>query len=244
MHLCRPLLAHMKIEDKFMPYYRRVQEHAKKQRHRQLPFLSVSKQPSIRPPIPDPRDKLGLMKIDLAREMNVKTGDRVQVLFGSEKGKQGVITRLVQDGKNTVIVSGINLKRSFWHPEPGPGRPSIVSVECPIHITNVVLLDPVTKQPTRVKRRYMMNGECVRISKVSGSAMPDPVPVGMSERELLWAKHESQALVKEKARRGPLKEDVFGNRDHFKTLVRIVKGQAAKPGGSAAAEQSAAGDPW
>merc|ERR1719391_1467552 len=122
--------------------------------------------------------------------MNVLVGDRVRVLFGSEKGREGVVSRIDVE-KNQVIVSGINLKRSFWHPEPGPGKPSIVSVECPIHITNVVLLDPVTKQPPRVKRRYMMDGECVRISKVSGSAMPEPVPVGVSEREVLWAKHVS-----------------------------------------------------
>merc|ERR1719356_101925 len=154
--------------------------------------------------------------------MNVMVGDRVQVLFGSEKGKQSIITR-IDRGQNQVIVSGVNLKRSFWHPEPGPGKPSIVSVECPIHITNVILLDPVTKQPTRVKRRYMMNGECVRISKVSGSAMPEPVPVGVSEREVLWAKHVSNNAEQEKTRRGPMKEDVFGNRDHFKTLVRIVR---------------------
>merc|ERR1719356_1121604 len=137
--------------------------------------------------------------------MNVMVGDRVQVLFGSEKGKQSIITRIIEK-KNQVIVKGVNMKRSFWHPEPGPGKPSIVSVECPIHITNVILLDPVTKQPTRVKRRFMMNGECVRISKVSGSAMPEPVPVGVSEREVLWARHESEALVKDKARRGPPKE--------------------------------------
>jgi len=232
----------IRIQDSFLPYYRRIQEHAKKERYRQMPFLEVNKENSFRPPIPDPRDKKHLVKVDLAREMNVKVGDRVKVLFGSEKGRQGVISRIFRD-TNQVIVSGINLKRSFWHPEPGPGKPSIVSVECPIHITNVVLLDPVTKQATRVKRRYTMTGECVRISKVSGAAMPTPVPIGPSEREELWAKHEAQALVQEKSRRGPPKEDVFGNREHFKTLVRIVRGQQDMQSQDAKARQSAA-DLW
>merc|ERR1711957_1067333 len=120
-------------------------------------------------------------------------------------------------------MGGGNMKRSFWHPEPGPGKPSIVSVETPIHITNVILLDPVTKQPTRVKRRYMMNGECVRISKVSGSAMPSPVPVGVSEREELWTKHKQQTMLEDRARRGPPKEDILGNKEHFKTLVHIMR---------------------
>eukprot|EP00439_Symbiodinium_sp_Y106_P053497 s2048_g7.t1 len=115
----------------------------------------------------------------------------------------------------------------FWHPDPGPGKPSIVSVECPIHITNVVLVDPVTKQPTRVKRRYMMNGEDVRISKVSGCAMPEPVAVGLNEREVLWKQHEEGVLRQAKERRGPPKEDIFGNKEHFKTLVRLVRERRA-----------------
>merc|ERR1711918_178414 len=106
--------------------------------------------------------------------MNIMVGDRVQVLYGSEKGKLGVIGRIFRE-KNQVLVTGVNMKRSFWHPEPGPGRPSIVSVECPIHVTNVVLIDPVTKQPTRVKRRYMMDGECVHIEGLWGrDARPRP----------------------------------------------------------------------
>merc|ERR1711920_649689 len=166
--------------------------------------------------------KRRMVKVDLAREMNVQVGDRVRILFGAEKGKEGIVGR-INAAKNQVIVTGVNLRRSFWHPEPGPKKPSIISVEAPIHITNVVLIDPVTKQPTRVKRRYMMNGEEVRISKVSGSAMPAPIPVGINEREVLWAKHQEQALETDKSRRGPLKEEVFGSREHFKTLVRIVR---------------------
>lgn len=224
MQRCLALLApHLKprVEGGFVPFFRRIQEDEKKKRYRQLPFLDISKDPSKWKAPPDPRERR-LVKVDLAREMNIKVGDRVRVLYGSEKGKMGVIGRIDVD-KNQVIVTGVNLKRSFWHPEPGPGKPSIATVECPIHVTNVVLLDPVTKQPTRVKRRYMMNGESVRISKVSGCAMPDPVPVGINEREVLWKKHEESVLREQKARRGPIKEDVFGNKAHFKTLVRLVR---------------------
>merc|ERR1740129_414993 len=99
---------------------------------------------------------------------------------------------------------------------------------------NVVLLDPVTKQPTRVKRRIMMHGESVRVSKVSGAAMPDPVPVGVNEREELWAQ--------DKSRRGPPKEDVFGNREYFKSLVRIVNdAKHARESRSARGDPTAAG---
>jgi len=225
MAMRRSLTLLVKFQGEYKPFFRRIQDEAKRKRYRQPPFLEVSKEPRMRPPMPDPRAKR-LTKVDLAHEMGIYVGDKVQVLYGSQKGKLGVIQRIHAD-KNQVIVTGVNLKRSFWHPEPGPGRPSIISVECPIHVTNVVLLDPVTKQPTRVKRRYTMTGECVRISKISGCAMPAPVPVGPNEREELWAKHEEKALVQDKARRGPLKENIFGNREHFKALVGILRTKQA-----------------
>eukprot|EP00930_Biecheleria_cincta_P029481 TRINITY_DN20507_c0_g1_i1.p1 TRINITY_DN20507_c0_g1~~TRINITY_DN20507_c0_g1_i1.p1 ORF type:complete len:254 (-),score=49.27 TRINITY_DN20507_c0_g1_i1:193-954(-) len=240
MQRCLALFApHLKprVEGGFVPFFRRIQEEEKKKRYRQLPFLDISKDPSKWKAPPDPRDRR-LVKVDLAREMNIKVGDRVRVLYGSEKGKMGVIGRIDAD-KNQVIVTGVNLKRSFWHPEPGPGKPSIATVECPIHVTNVVLLDPVTKQPTRVKRRYMMNGESVRISKVSGCAMPDPVPVGINEREVLWKKHEESVLREQKARRGPIKEDVFGNKAHFQTLVRLVRDRRLAAAAEAESRQGA-----
>ncbi|CAE7537048.1 rplX [Symbiodinium sp. KB8] len=227
--ICCANAKHLKprIKGGIMPFYQRIRQEETARRYRQLPFLSVSKEPSKWPAPPDPRDvDRRLCKLDLAREMNIKVGDRVRVLYGSEKGKHGVISRIIRD-KNQVIVSGVSLKRSFWHPDPGPGKPSIVSVECPIHITNVVLVDPVTKQPTRVKRRYMMNGEGVRISKVSGCAMPEPVAVGLNEREVLWKQHEEGVLRQTKERRGPPKEDIFGNKEHFKTLVRLVRERRA-----------------
>ena len=59
----------------------------------------------------------------------------------------------------------------------------------------------------------MMNGEGTRISKASGCAMPSPVPVTANERELLWKKHEETVLRSAKERRGPPKEDIFGNKE-------------------------------
>ncbi|CAJ1365687.1 unnamed protein product [Effrenium voratum] len=212
-----------RIKGGVIPFHQRIRQEETERRYRQLPFLSISKEPSKWPSPPDPRDTdRRLCKLDLAQLMNIMVGDRVRVLYGSEKGKYGVISRILRD-KNQVIVNGVSLKRGFWHPEPGPGKPNLVTVECPIHVTNVTLVDPVTKQPTRVKRRYTMNGEGVRISKVSGCAMPEPVPVGPNERELLWKKHEEQVLRQAKERRGPPKEDIFGNKEHFKTLVRLVR---------------------
>eukprot|EP00928_Gymnodinium_smaydae_P025476 TRINITY_DN20271_c0_g3_i1.p2 TRINITY_DN20271_c0_g3~~TRINITY_DN20271_c0_g3_i1.p2 ORF type:complete len:242 (+),score=48.10 TRINITY_DN20271_c0_g3_i1:85-810(+) len=235
LRLSVPLLVKRQVKSHgdYIPYNRIVEQIGKQDRFRQVPFLEASKVPSMRPPLPDPR-KRRLVKVDLAKLMAIKVGDRVQILYGSEKGTRGIVSRIDRE-KNQVIVRGANLKRSFWHPMPAPGRPSIVSVECPIHITNVVLLDPVTGEPTRVKRRYTMNGECVRVSKVSGSAMPDPVPVGPNEREELLRKHQEDWLVQAKERRGPPKHDYFGDRDYFKSLVRVARDYRQKPTGTPAA---------
>lgn len=238
----RPVrLGATKILGEPKPFFQRIQDQAHKERNRQLPFLTVNKANSWRPPIPDPRNKR-IVKVDMAREFNLVVGDRVKVLFGPEKGSLGIVGRIWHD-KNQVLVTGINTKRTFWHPEPGPGKPSLMTVEAPIHITNVVLVDPVTKNPTRVKRRYMMNGEMVRISKVSGCAMPAPVPVGVNEREALWAKFREQSLEKDKMRRGPLKEDVFGAKEHFKTLVRIFRQSRERDAATAAAARASLGGP-
>mmetsp|Transcript_45043 Transcript_45043/g.104345 ORF Transcript_45043/g.104345 Transcript_45043/m.104345 type:complete len:249 (+) Transcript_45043:50-796(+) len=205
----------------YIPYFRRVKGHWHDKRKVKR-FLEDSKEPSTRPPLPDPRKKKSLVKVDLAKIMSIEVGDRVRVLYGSDKGKEGVVARILVE-KNQVVVDGINMKRSFWHPEPGPGKPSLLSVECPVHITNVCLLDPVTKRPTRVKCRYMMNGERVRISKMSGCAMPAPVPVKPSERLELWQKHIENKAATVKLAQGAMKEDVFGNKEHFRMLVQIMR---------------------
>ncbi|CAK0853077.1 unnamed protein product, partial [Prorocentrum cordatum] len=188
-----------------------------------------------------------------------QVGDRVRVLFGQEKGKLGIVGRVISE-KNQVVVTGVNLARSFWHPEPGPGKPSIVSVECPIHAacpandpprgspaTPAGSLTPAAVPPaplgrhgragrrgnsskaTRIKRRYMMDGTCVRISKVSGSAMPAPVPVGVNEREQLYALHEAKWLREDKSRRGPPKEDFFGNKSPPALPFRDCSFEGADP---------------
>jgi large subunit ribosomal protein L24 len=121
--------------------------------------------------------------IDMAKAFNIVKGDLVQVLYGRDSGNTGVVSQILRQ-TNQVVVTGCNIVRSYRPSEAerqmNPTLPSQIAVEAPIHVTNVVPLDPVTKKPTRIKRRYSMSGDCVRISKVSGSAMPDPVPVSSS----------------------------------------------------------------
>ena len=76
--------------------------------------------------------------------MNFKTGDKVVVITGKDKGKEGTITKILRD-ENKVIVEGINIAKK--HVKPQGNQPgSIVEVEAPIHASNVMILDPKTKK--------------------------------------------------------------------------------------------------
>jgi len=152
----------------------------------------------------------------MAREMNIECGDRVQVLYGRDQGKQGIIRHMLRK-KNQVIVTGMNMKQTFWSKDAA--GPSLTTVEMPIHITNVALLDPIIKKPTRVKRRYTMFGEGVRISKLSGSAMPEPSVVTDHPRDAAWKLRQCSKLPKPV--RGPLKDEVKDKR-HWQMLQRLA----------------------
>lgn len=83
--------------------------------------------------------------------MRLKTGDVVQVMAGDDKGTRGKIARVIND-KNKIVVEGVNrvykhVKRG--HPKaPQGGR---LSIEMPIHASNVMLIDPQTDKPTRTR---------------------------------------------------------------------------------------------
>eukprot|EP00397_Hematodinium_sp_SG-2012_P046534 GEMP01052612.1.p1 GENE.GEMP01052612.1~~GEMP01052612.1.p1 ORF type:complete len:214 (+),score=38.10 GEMP01052612.1:194-835(+) len=183
-------------------------------------FLHVSKEPSKPKPIQDQR-RVGV-HIDLAREMNIRKGDLVQVLHGRDQGNQGVIRHIMKK-KNQVIVTGMNMKKTFWSPKAE--GPSLTTIEMPIHVTNVALIDPVIKKPTRVKRRYTMNGEGVRISKLSGCAMPEPSVVTDHANDVAWKLRQNVMKI-DKAYRGPLKDEVKDKR-HWQMLQRVAASGSA-----------------
>ena len=96
--------------------------------------------------------------------MKLKTGDKVVVVAGSNKGREGKITKIL-DSK--VIVEGVNIVKKHLKPKNNNGTGEIVEVEAPIHASNVMLLDPKTKKPTKVKIEKDSKGKKIRISKKS-----------------------------------------------------------------------------
>ncbi len=96
--------------------------------------------------------------------MKLKTGDKVVVISGANKGKEGKITKVLD---NKVIVEGVNVAKKHLKPKNNNGTGEIVEVERPIHASNVMLVDPKTKKPTRIKIDFDKNGKKIRISKKS-----------------------------------------------------------------------------
>ncbi len=94
----------------------------------------------------------------------LKTGDKVVVVSGSNKGKEGKILKVLED---KVLVEGINIVKKHLKPKNNNGNGEIVETEAPIHKSNIMLVDPKTKKPTKVKIDTDNKGKKVRISKKS-----------------------------------------------------------------------------
>ncbi|MFT8363519.1 MAG: 50S ribosomal protein L24 [Sporolactobacillus sp.] len=101
--------------------------------------------------------------------MHVKKGDKVQVITGKDKGKQGVILEAYPT-KERVLVEGVNIIKKHSKPTQASPQGGIIEREAPIHVSNVMLLDPKTNKPTRVGHK-IVDGKKVRVSKKSGEVI-------------------------------------------------------------------------
>jgi large subunit ribosomal protein L24 len=95
---------------------------------------------------------------------HVRKGDTVVVISGSERGKTGQIIR-VDRKKNRVYIEGVKMMTHYQRPQDG--SEGIVKKEGPIHVSNVMHLDPKTQKPTRIGYK-MVNDKKVRFAKKSG----------------------------------------------------------------------------
>lgn len=101
--------------------------------------------------------------------MFVKTGDRVKVLAGKDKGKEGTVLSALPK-QNKVIVEGININKKHTRPTGMGQEGGIVEKEAPIHVSNVQLIDPKTGESTRVGYK-VEDGKKVRFAKKSGEVL-------------------------------------------------------------------------
>ncbi|WP_428910399.1 50S ribosomal protein L24 [Niallia sp. Krafla_26] len=101
--------------------------------------------------------------------MHVKTGDKVMVISGKDKGKTGVILASFPK-KNRVLVEGVNIVKKHSKPSQVNPQGGIINQEAPIHVSNVMPIDPKSGEPTRVGVK-VVDGKKVRYAKKSGEVL-------------------------------------------------------------------------
>jgi large subunit ribosomal protein L24 len=101
------------------------------------------------------------------KKLHVKKGDLVFVNAGESKGKQGKVLEVLVS-KERAIVEGVNIISRHTKPNAKYPQGGIIKKEAPIHISNLMLVDPTSGKPTRIGRRKNEKDKLVRYSKKSG----------------------------------------------------------------------------
>ena len=101
--------------------------------------------------------------------MFIKKNDKVKVIAGKDKGKEGTVEK-VFPAQDRVIVKGINIVKKHQKPTNANPNGGIVEVEAPIHVSNVMLIDPSNNEATSVGFK-VVDGKKVRVSKKSGEIL-------------------------------------------------------------------------
>ncbi|MFS8637575.1 MAG: 50S ribosomal protein L24 [Gemmatimonadota bacterium] len=105
--------------------------------------------------------------------MHVRRGDLVKVIRGNFAGTEGTVLRVLPK-ENRVVVKGVNLRKRHLRPSPQNPDGGIITFEAPISASNVMLIDPTTGEPTRVRIRVAADGTKERISVKTGNPIPKP----------------------------------------------------------------------
>ncbi len=97
--------------------------------------------------------------------MKIQKGDTVIVISGKDRGKEGVVSR-VMPTKNRIIVEGVNIAKKHQKPRKANEQGGIIDRDMPIHVSNVMLVH--RGEPTRVGFKVNADGTKVRIAKRTG----------------------------------------------------------------------------
>ena len=103
--------------------------------------------------------------------MRIKKGDHVIVVAGKDRGREGQVIAAYPD-RGKVLVQGVNVvkknKKVTYQGQRGAKEGGIVTQEAPLHVSNVQVVDPDTKQPARIGYRTDENGNKVRVTRPGG----------------------------------------------------------------------------
>ncbi|MBW4653606.1 MAG: 50S ribosomal protein L24 [Kaiparowitsia implicata GSE-PSE-MK54-09C] len=103
-------------------------------------------------------------------KVHVKSGDTVQIIAGSDRGKIGEVLRVLPE-TSKVIVKGVNFKTKHIKPQQEGESGQIQTIEAPIHSSNVMLYSTKQKVASRVSYTFNENGRKVRLLKKTGELL-------------------------------------------------------------------------
>ena len=105
----------------------------------------------------------------MAVKLKIRKGDKVVVITGKDKGKQGEVIQMIPS-ENRAVVRGINMAKRHTR-QTVQQEGGIISKELPIHVSNLALRDPKDGKPTRVGYKTLADGKKVRVAKRSGEVI-------------------------------------------------------------------------
>ena len=100
-------------------------------------------------------------------KLSIRTGDKVKVIAGKEKGKEGKVLATLPH-KERVIVERVNMVKKATRPTQRNPKGGLLEIEAPLHMSNVMLVCPKCSQPTRIGRKRE-EGTRVRVCKKCGN---------------------------------------------------------------------------
>lgn len=103
----------------------------------------------------------------MQKKLHIKKGDNVFVISGESRGQRGRVLEVNRE-KQRAIVEGVNLVSKHTKPNAESPQGGIIKKEASVHISNLMLIDPASGEPTRIGRRLNSDNKLVRYSKKSG----------------------------------------------------------------------------
>ena len=100
-------------------------------------------------------------------KLSFKKGETVAIIAGEDRGKQGRVLSVIPSSSR-AIVEGLNMVSKHSRPSAQNQQGGIVKQEASIHISNLMLVDPASGEPTKVGRKRDANGKLARYSKKTG----------------------------------------------------------------------------
>lgn len=109
----------------------------------------------------------------MAPKYQIMKGDRVRVIRGNDRDKEGSVLEVLRD-EGRVRVEGVNMRKRHTRPSQQDPDGGIITFEAPVHISNVMLVDPASDTASRVRIQVEEDGTKERIAVKTGNPVPRP----------------------------------------------------------------------